>query len=141
MSDVRPFTKEERAKRVLRAQNNLAMIPEHPTFYQRSAYHTATATLRWDVTVCQLEAERDAAMVFVARWLDGNKPSQEAAHIRAVLASQGYSQMRSAEMAGIAAALEAMPEDIPGIADAIDAVYSRMTPEEGDHERAISAGV
>ena len=97
----------------------------------------ADAWLRWDATFGILEAklvevtaERDAAMLFVSRWLDGAKPRHEAERIREMLARRGYSQMHAAEMAGIATALEALPEEIPGVADVIEALYARKAKEE-----------
>lgn len=73
-----------------------------------------------------LRAERDAAMVFASHWIDGGDHRAEAAAIRETLARQGYSQMSAAEWAGIAAALEALPDDVPEIDDAIEAVYSHL---------------
>ena len=107
--------------------------PDH-TFTSKGA---AAEMLRLCATIRQLEgglaavtAERDAAMLFVSRWLDGAKPRHEAERIREMLARRGYSQMHAAEMAGIATALEALPEEIPGVADVIEALYARKAKEE-----------
>ncbi len=115
---MKPFTDDEREWRKRRA----SQVIEMPSATVDQLLW-AKDRLRYEATIRREERMRIAAMVFVSRWLDGGEPRFAAEGIRETLARQGYHQMHSAEMAGIAAALEMLPEEIPDIADAIDALY------------------
>lgn len=129
MSETLPITKERR-RNVIRDVAGEGY--DHTTRdTHRQDLREYEALLRQaEAALAAMTRERDAAMVFVVRWLNGRPAIEEAREIRYNLACKLYSQMYGAEMAGIAAALEALPEDIPNIADAIEAVYAHLLEAE-----------
>ncbi len=71
-----PFTAGERIQRAQSARTKLGWIPDNPTFYEREAQSGSINVLRYEATLRQIEAERDAYGWIVRELLDDDSPQE-----------------------------------------------------------------